>query len=127
MTNIRTNSLQSKAALDQHFADYDAEPMVENDEAGAGEDVADLEAVRREIAWLRKEVADLRTQLAPSPDVEAAPVHQFDGIRPWARIAFSVAATYVLGKLVERFRLGAPGAAAVPMITAQLSNMPMFR
>jgi len=43
-------------------------------------------------------------------------------LRPWLRIAATVATTYVLGCIIQRLRLGAPGAAAVPIIAAQLDR-----
>lgn len=85
--------------------------------------------LQSEIAQLQKQVADLSKQLSTlkSRKEVALPVAHD---RPWMRIAATVAATFVLGRIVDRFRLGAAGATAVPMIAAQLGHrfsLPHFR
>lgn len=124
LADIRTNGHDTKAELERHLLelaedlerDHDSEVYDDNTEAN------DVDAVKREISWLRKEVYDLREQLmAIQPQaahVEEVPV----GDKPWLRIAATVAVTFLLGKLVQRMRLGAPGAAAVPLIAAQINR-----
>jgi hypothetical protein len=73
--------------------------------------------IRKEINQLQKQVADLSRQVATINN--HVPVVQD---RPWMRIAATVAATFVLGRIVDRFRLGVAGATAVPMIAAQLGH-----
>jgi hypothetical protein len=77
-----------------------------------------------EIARLREEVADLRRQLLNERETSQ---EEKDGLSdrqesPWLKIAGTVALTFVLGKLVRRLRLGAAGAAAVPLITAEINR-----
>jgi len=121
MTNVRTNSQDAKVELELYLAENDhdrAEPVHsqpnESDE---------LKAARNELARLRAEVRDLRSRLTTirSQTDGALPAPAIDQ-HPWLRIAATVMATFVLGKLVQRLRLGAPGAAAVPLIAAQIDR-----
>jgi hypothetical protein len=121
MTNVRTNSQDAKVELELYLADNDqdrakpARPQRnESDE---------LKAARNELARLRAEVRDLRTRLTTirSQTDGALPAPAIDQ-HPGLRIAATVMATFVLGKLVQRLRLGAPGAAAVPLIAAQIDR-----
>lgn len=104
MVNIRTNGPESKAALEEHLGELDEEASPDDPVSNASQ-VDDLEAARKEIAWLRKEVADLRERLvvarAQTDDVaqDRADNH------PWLRIVF-VTGAWVLGKLVKRLRPG---------------------
>lgn len=120
MTNIRSSGFTSKQDLQRHLAELEDEAPAEDprDERARSED---LDAALREIAWLRKEVMDLREQWTNiGGRTEELPSHGRD--YPWLRIVLLVATTIALGKLVERLRLGAAGAAAVPMITGQLER-----
>jgi hypothetical protein len=74
-----------------------------------------------EITRLRAEVADLRRQLAKEPNASLAALPDRQE-SPWLKIAGTMALTFVLGKLVRRLRLGAAGAAAVPLLTAQITR-----
>jgi hypothetical protein len=79
--------------------------------------------LKSEIAQLQKQVADLSKQLATLKSRKEPEAFLSIGQdRPWMRIAATVAATFVLGRIVDRFRLGAAGATAVPMIAAQLGH-----
>ena len=73
--------------------------------------------LRNEIAELQKQVADLTRQLGTLGNHP-----QMREDRPWLRIATTLAATFVLGRIVDRFRLGTTGATAVPLIAAQLGH-----
>lgn len=81
-------------------------------------------SAKQQITALRREVADLRARLATirkqTEGMEAPPSR--GELHPWLRVAVTVATTYLLGRLVQRLRLGAPGAAAVPMIASQLDR-----
>lgn len=119
MTDFRARGFDSPAQLREHLAELDEESPA-GDPAVANGD----EAAKRQVAALRREVADLRRRLAAirekTDGLDAGPSR---GVRhPWLRVAATVATTYLLGRLVQRLRLGAPGAAAVPMIAAQLDR-----
>lgn len=73
--------------------------------------------IRKEITQLQKQVADLSRQVATINNNAAVREE-----RPWLRIATTLAATFVLGRIVDRFRLGATGATAIPLIAAQLGH-----
>ncbi|TWF43336.1 hypothetical protein [Neorhizobium alkalisoli] len=122
MTDIRMKGFGTRAELDRYMAELDEEAPAE-DPSDDDFEVIDLGDAKREIAWLRKEVADLRAKLQNiRQQTENVPEAPHEDIHPWLRIAATVATTFVLGKLVRRLRLGAPGAAAVPMIAAQLDR-----
>jgi hypothetical protein len=121
MTDIRAKGFHSKSELREHLAELDEEAPAHHSLEEAS-DADDLNAARKEIACLRKEVADIRERLAVIRiQTEDVPESRRDA-HPWRRIAATVIASYVLGKLVQRLRLGAPGAAAAPMIVAQLDR-----
>ena len=60
MTGFRSSRFSGKD-LDSYLAEYD-DPIVEEAADAAEED--DMEAVQKEIAWLRTEVANLRERLS---------------------------------------------------------------
>lgn len=129
MTNIRTSGFGSPASLRRHLADWDDEmgTDAERDEMPQSDtDAFNPAEARREIAWLRKEVFELRERLLTIHDeseLETADAPQTRGDRhPWLRIAATVATTYLLGRLVQHMRLGAPGVAAVPLIASQIDR-----
>jgi hypothetical protein len=120
MTNVRTNSLASKHALEQHLAELDDEAPAE-DPIDAAPDVDVHDATAKEIAWLRKEVADLREHLAIIRGQAGDIPLKSGGDRPWLRIATTVAATFVLGAIAQRtFASARSWASARPLITARL-------
>ncbi len=115
MTNIRTRGFESPAHLREHLAEIDIEP----DHAAITEKL-DNSDVLREIAWLRRDVTLLREQLAVKLDQPFAATAKEE--HPWTRILLGVAATTILGAIAQRLRLGAPGAAAVPLLTAEFDR-----
>ena len=120
MTNIRSSGFTSKQDLQRHLAELEDEAPAEGPKVERAWS-EDLDAALKEIAWLRKEVMDLREQWTNiGGRAEELPSH--GRYNPWLRIVLLVATTIALGKLVERLRLGAAGAAAVPMITGQLER-----
>jgi hypothetical protein len=104
MTDIKARGFDSMAQLQEHLDDVD--------EASAEELPAEYDdPAQKEIAWLRKEVADLREHLSYIRDrANDAEIFPQRDVNPWLRIAAIVATTYVLGRLMQRLRLGAPGA-----------------
>jgi hypothetical protein len=121
MTDIRMKGVGTRNEVEEHLVEL-AEGAPTEDYGDGDPQAVDLDAAKREIAWLRREVIDLRERLASirgqTDDVPRAPKET----HPWMRIAAAMATTFILGKLVQRLRLGAAGAAAVPMITAQVDR-----
>ncbi|CDZ30932.1 hypothetical protein NOJ05_29995 [Neorhizobium galegae] len=122
MTNVRTNSQDAKVELDRYIKDADDSRAMRGGPQRNGLD--ELVLARSELAKLHEEVADLRTRLTvirgETDGISHAP--QTTDEHPWLRIGLTMLATFVLGKLVQRLRLGAPGAAAVPPIAAQIDR-----
>nr|WP_250810692.1 hypothetical protein [Neorhizobium tomejilense] len=118
MTDIRMKGIGTRSEVEEHLVEL-AEGAPTEDYGDGDPKAVDLDAAKREIAWLRKEVIDLRVRLATirgqTDDVPRAA----KDTHPWMRIAAAMATTFILGKLVQRLRLGA---AAVPMIAAQLDR-----
>lgn len=118
MTDIRAKGFDSLAQLREHLAEIEDESPAE----GPGE--TKTPSAAQQVADLRREVADLRARLATirrqAEGTDAPPSR--GELHPWLRIAATAATTYLLGRLVQRLRLGAPGAAAVPMIASQLDR-----
>ncbi|WP_337181585.1 hypothetical protein [Shinella sp.] len=118
MTDIRAKGFDSPAQLREHLAELE-----DDSPAGAPGETKTPSAVRQ-IADLRREVADLRARLATirrqAAGMDTPPSR--GELHPWLRVAATAATTYLLGRLVQRLRLGAPGAAAVPMIASQLDR-----
>lgn len=120
MTNIRAKGFDSPAQLREHLAELEEGSHAED--PGLGNEM--LLSPEQQIAALRLEVADLRTRLTTIRE-------QSDGmdmrssranLHAWLRVLAMAGTTYSLGRLVERLRLGAPGAAVVPMITSQIDR-----
>lgn len=117
MTNIKAKGFDNAEQLREHLAELD-------DEAPADDPAVEEEGIdpRDQIAALRKEIAELHQQLASTwgnSDGVSAPT---DTDKPWRQIAVTVAATYIFGRLVQKLRLGAAGAAAVPLVASQLGR-----
>lgn len=119
MTDIRTRGFDSPAQLREHLAELDEESPA----ADPGVPIGDPSA-EQQIAALRREVQDLRKRLAAiRVETEGLDTGRPRAERhPWLRIGATIAMTYLLGRLAQRLRLGAPGAAAVPVLAAQLDK-----
>lgn len=107
---------RTQKKIERHSADGGTDSLA--DRAPKSDDFA---SARREIAALRKEVAALRERLSEIR-MQTDDISSQAAERPWLRIAGTVAATFLLGKLAQRLRLGAAGAAAVPLIVAQANG-----
>lgn len=120
MTNIRAAGFDSPAQLREHLAELDDEERP----ADAEGEISDgpLIAIEREVAWLRKEVEDLKQRVDWLFEHDKASAAAPRETNPWLRIAFTALSTVAIGGLVSRLRLGAAGAAAVPMIVAELGR-----
>jgi hypothetical protein len=113
--SVPIKGLETRRKLKQHLTELDEEAPAEDPPARPMQSDP-----IREIAELRKEIADLRNRLSSIREQTDGVPPQSD--HPWLRIVGTVAATFLLGKLMQRFRLGAAGAAAVPLIVAQANG-----
>ncbi len=119
MTDIRAKGFDSPAQLREHLAELEEEspaedPGVRNENPSAQQQI---EAIRQEVADLRARLITIRKQ---TDGMDARPSR--GDVHPWLRVLATAATTYLLGRLVQRLRLGAPGAAAVPMIASQIDR-----
>lgn len=121
MTDVRSKGFSGKAERDQQLVE--AGENLSQEAINAPEEGAELDAARREIAWLRKDVEDLRshlrfiqTQQAPI-QVERASDHH-----SWLRVLTTVAASWALSQVAGRLRLGAVGVAAAPFLAGRLNR-----
>jgi len=117
MTNIKAKTFDSAEQLREHLAELDEEapaddPAVPADEIDPREQIA---ALRREVAQLQQRLSSIRSYTDGVSTLT-------DPDRPWRRIAVTVAATFIFGRLVQKLRLGTLGAAAVPLIATQLGS-----
>lgn len=119
MTDIRAKGFDSPAQLREHLAELEDESPADDPVVGN-----EIPSTQQQIEVLRREVADLRARLASirkqTDGMDARPLR--GDVHPWLRVLATVATTYLLGRLVQRLRLGAPGAAAVPMIASQIDR-----
>jgi hypothetical protein len=98
MANLKARGFDNPAQLREHLDD-----IVESDNVAQGAQFENDEEFRiKEVAWLRKEVSDLRLQLdvingrgemSRSATVEAEV--------PWLKIVGAVAFTYVLARVAQ--------------------------
>ncbi len=119
MTDIRAKGFDSPAQLREHLAELEEESPAEDLVVGN-----EIPSTQQRIEALRREVADLRarlTSIRKQTDGMGARPSPGD-VHPWLRILATVATTFLLGRLVQRLRLGASGAAAVPMIASQIDR-----
>lgn len=117
MTNIKVRGFDTTAQLQEHLAELEEDATEEDAgfQTGEANPLHELSRIRKEIAELRQQLSAIRihTERIPEPPIAD---------RPWLRIAVTVGATFVLGRLVQRLRLGTPGAAAVPLIATQVGS-----
>ncbi|TCU24882.1 hypothetical protein EV130_106475 [Rhizobium azibense] len=118
MTNIRFKGFDSATQLREHLADVEeGAPADSLAEDIPGED--ELQSALREVAWLRKDVADLREQLALFPGQHKTVAGNRVGAFPWLRMGVAVVTAIVLGRWMLHLRHG-PGSPAVSMIPARI-------
>ena len=98
MTDIRAKGFSSRAELEQYLEDLedDGGPSVLEDD-----DDEVYRAAGRELAWVRKEVADLREQLSFGHPRRNA-VDGRENRLPLAWAAASVVVTAMLARLLSR-------------------------
>jgi hypothetical protein len=120
MTDIRVKGFDSPAQLREHLAELE-------EESPAEDPVVEIEkplSPEQQIAALRREVDDLRARLTTirkqTDGMDPRPSR--GDVHPWLQFFPTAATTYLLGRLVQRLRLGAPGAAAEPMIASKIDR-----
>lgn len=117
MTNIKARGFENAEQICENLAELDDEgsvykPAVE----GKGVDL------HEHINALRRHVAELHQRLSLSRDYTDGVSMPTEINSPWRRVAVTVAATFVLGRVVQKLRVGTAGAAAVPLIAAQVGR-----
>jgi len=97
MTDIRAKGFSSRAELEQYLEELedDGGPSVLEDDDEV------FRAARKELSWLRKEVADLREQLSFG-HLRRNAVDERENGRSLAWVAASVIITAMLARLVSR-------------------------
>ncbi len=114
MTNIKTRGFKDPAELREHLAELDDEapaedpPLKEDNEFHLA-----IDELQRDVDELRRRVDAISVRRRSSP----APEHH-----PWLRVFATAAATFVLGRVFRRLRLGAPGAVAVPLLATKVGD-----
>ncbi|WP_139015106.1 hypothetical protein [Pseudorhizobium pelagicum] len=92
------------------------------DHAGVSAGCGDLVAARREIADLQKQVAEMNAQVAVIRQQVIDHSAAASSAASLPRMATSIAITVLVGKVVRRLRLGLLGAAAAPLLAAQINH-----
>jgi hypothetical protein len=110
MTNIRTSGFDSPAQMREYLEEVD-------DAVPAGGSGAEDAAMERAIRELRGQIDGLRRQLE---DMQREDAQARAG--GWLRVAATMALTMALGRIARRLKLGIVGAAAVPLVMAQLNR-----
>jgi len=97
MTDIRAKGFSSRAELEQYLEELedDGGPSVLEDDDEV------FRAASKELAWLRKEVADLREQLSFG-QMRRNAVDERENGRSLAWVAASVIITAMLARLLSR-------------------------
>lgn len=117
MTNIKARGFDNAEQLREHLAELDDHTLAD-DLTVEGKGIGP----REEIAALGNEVAELRQRLASIPGFTDCVLAHTGASRPWQRIAVTIAATFVLGQLFKKLRLGSAGVAAVSFFVTQLGR-----
>ncbi|MFP3547520.1 hypothetical protein SB748_29410 [Rhizobium sp. SIMBA_035] len=99
MTNIRAKGFSSQTELNQYLDDIeeDRDPNILKDG-----DEEDLRAAEKELAWLHKEVADLRDQLSLGHQRKKIVSDERENRRPLIWVAATLAVSAVLSRLLNR-------------------------
>ncbi|PWE53987.1 hypothetical protein DEM27_21890 [Metarhizobium album] len=113
---MRTNGFDSYTQLQDHLADLDDVLTPTEQESRDASRDRNYENLVRQIAWLRKEVADMRTEIsAVKQDTPPAD-------RTWSQVATTVVITFIVSEMASRLRLGLAGAVAAPIVAAKIEK-----
>ena len=116
MTNIKARGFDSTALLNEHLDELD--DVAYSDRAPSRSTLsgneAEMERLRREVVYLRSRIEEIDGQgqrmSKSSPKTENS----------WVKVIGTATATFVLGRLAQRLRLGPLCTAAVPLIAGQI-------
>jgi hypothetical protein len=103
MSDIRARGFTTKAEFEGEIAEFE-------DDIELGEtkqvpsDAMDIEAARREIAWLRKEVYDLGERLSTMQGETSLKRPRREDRQPLLRIMSAVVMAFAVGRIVWRLR-----------------------
>lgn len=118
---MRTNGFETYSQLQEHLAEVDDPPVNsagDRDEKVVGRDYKNLV---RQIAWLRKEVADMRSEFFPISDMKQDRATT-SADRSWSQIATMVAITFIVTEIASRLRFGLAGAVAAPLVASKIDK-----
>ncbi len=119
--SIRTKGFETPAQLREHMQEI--EEAMENGVSPPAPDAREWRALRIEIAALSREVDELRQRLETlSRRVDKRGGAERREDRPWLGMLGAALATFAMTRISERLRLGAAGAAAVPLLAAGLGR-----
>ncbi|MCS3742198.1 hypothetical protein [Rhizobium sp. BK661] len=104
MVDTRTKGSGAKAALEQYFEEIEEGQREPPDD---DENLLELEDALREVAWLRKEVGDLRTQLAIMRGSTEEVTKEAS--RSWLKVTAAAATALALGTIFSRRHYRARG------------------
>ncbi|RDJ03302.1 hypothetical protein B5K06_30370 [Rhizobium grahamii] len=102
MVDTRTKGRSAKVALEQYFEEL--EEPAESDLGTDDDDVIPPDEALREVAWLRKEVGDLRARLAVMRGATNDNLQDVATRHPWFRITATVAGLVMLGAIISQRR-----------------------
>jgi hypothetical protein len=99
LSSFKSKGFDSPAHLQEHLDDVEESEHASAQVHFDGDDDTHV----REVAWLRKEVSDLRLQLETIyGGPEASKPVNVEAAQPWLKIAGTVAIAYVLARIARR-------------------------
>jgi hypothetical protein len=101
MVGFRTHGFESQSQLREYLEEL--EEASANDQAEEKVSEFDEDASRREIGWLRKEVADLRERLAIAGEAPLSLPRRVQR-SPWLSLAAAFAAAFLAGRAAAVYR-----------------------
>lgn len=116
---MRTNGFDTYTQLQDHLAELDDVPVTAEHHSRDASRDRNYENLVREIAWLRKEVADMRAEFSAMSTVkqDTPPAD-----RTWSQVATTVVITFIVSEIASRLRLGLAGAVAAPIVAAKIEK-----
>ncbi|CAN7696381.1 hypothetical protein LJR030_004098 [Rhizobium sp. LjRoot30] len=116
---MRANGFETYSQLQDHLAELDDVTVTAAGERPELAKDCSHEDLRRQIAWLRHEVAEMRAELSAISEVKLVTP---PADRSWSQIATTAVVTFVIGAIANRLRLGLAGAVAAPLVAAKIEK-----